>query len=90
LVAFVGVAPLIIQANEREAWNTIKDPKNSGVRAAIELLRQGCWAKSKWSWMPDFLTSSPTGVTYETFDLHDGNSPSTQSTKKENWTTWKN
>jgi hypothetical protein len=30
------------------------------------------------------------GVTYETFDLHGGNSPSTQSTKKENWTTWEN
>lgn len=61
LIAFVGIVPFIRQTNEQRAWNTLKDPKNPGVRAAIELLRQGCWARSErseWSWMPDFLATS--------------------------------
>jgi uncharacterized protein YjbI with pentapeptide repeats len=57
LIAFVGVVPVIRQANERQAWNTIREPKNPGVREALELLRQGCWARSEWSWMPDFLVT---------------------------------
>ncbi|MBD2214697.1 pentapeptide repeat-containing protein [Nostoc linckia FACHB-104] len=57
LITFVSVVPLIRQVSEREAWNTIKDPKNPGVRGAIELLSQGCLAKMTWSEMPDFLVT---------------------------------
>jgi len=55
LIAFVGVVPFLRQANEQRAWNTIQNPKNSGVREALELLSQGCWARS---WMPNFLATS--------------------------------
>jgi uncharacterized protein YjbI with pentapeptide repeats len=58
LIAFVVVVPLIRQASEQSALSIIKDPKNSGVRQALELLSQGCWARSEWNWMPDFLATS--------------------------------
>ena len=54
LITFVVVVPLIRVANEREAWNTLKDLKNPGVRAALELLTRGCRSETYQSWMPDF------------------------------------
>jgi uncharacterized protein YjbI with pentapeptide repeats len=55
LIAFVGVALPIRQANEQSALSIIKDAKNPEVRAALESLTQGCWARS---WMPNFLVTS--------------------------------
>ncbi|MBW4457342.1 MAG: pentapeptide repeat-containing protein [Nostoc indistinguendum CM1-VF10] len=54
LIAFVGVVPFVRQASEQRAWNTIQNPKNPEVREALELLSQGCWARS---WMPNFLAT---------------------------------
>jgi uncharacterized protein YjbI with pentapeptide repeats len=57
LVAFVVVVPSTREVSEYRARNTIQKPENSGVSEAVKLLTQGCWARSEWNWMPDFLAT---------------------------------
>ena len=56
LIIFIAVLPLWRKAQEQKAWETIRT-RGVGTREALELLIEGCWKRSQWRWIPDYLAT---------------------------------